>query len=293
MRHLTRRGSLAALAAIISLFTGAGLAAADGPLDGGIVAPGPVALIAPALPTPAAPSGQAMPLGDMPGWRQVFADDFTANVPLGSFPSAVSSKWSVYQDGWHDTTHNGTYTPSQVLSEHDGVLDMFLHTVNGVHMVAAPLPKIAGAPGSEGGLQYGRYAVRFKADALHGYKTAWLLWPDSERWPSGGEIDFPEGDLDSAGCAFMHHINGSGGGDQEVFCTHTPYTDWHTAVTEWTPGSVKYYMDGQLIGSTTNRVPDSPMHLVIQTETATDGTTPADSTQGHVLIDWVAIYTPA
>jgi hypothetical protein len=29
---------------------------------------------------------------------------------------------------------------------------------------------------------------------------------------------------------------------------------------------------------------------VLQTETATDGQVPADSTAGHVLIDWVSVY---
>src|SRR5207302_10427800 len=33
------------------------------------------------------PSGQAMPIGDLPGWRQVFADDFSADpsVRVGRF----------------------------------------------------------------------------------------------------------------------------------------------------------------------------------------------------------------
>src|SRR5215472_1874929 len=32
------------------------------------------------------PSGEPMPVGDIPGWHQVFSDDFTTDVPLGSFP---------------------------------------------------------------------------------------------------------------------------------------------------------------------------------------------------------------
>ena len=49
--------------------------------------------------------------------HQVFADDFSTNVPLGSFPAAVSSSWgNSYPDGWKDTTKNGTYMPSKVVS---------------------------------------------------------------------------------------------------------------------------------------------------------------------------------
>ena len=239
------------------------------------------------------PSGQALPVGNIPGWHQVFADDFTGNVPLGSFPSAVASKWSAYPDGWKDTSRNGTYMPSQVLSEHNGVLDMYIHTVNGVHLVSAPEPKIPGAAGSEGGLLYGRYAVRFRADAIPGYKTAWLLWPDSESWPSEGEIDFPEGNLSGTMCAYMHHLGASSGGDQDAYCTGTGYTGWHTAVTEWTPSSVRFFLDGRLVGTSTSRIPNSPMHWVLQTETNTSGIAPSASAAGHVLVDWVSVYTPA
>ena len=41
-----------------------------------------------------------MPNGNLPGWREVFASDFTRSVPLGSFPSAVSRTWfGTYRDG--------------------------------------------------------------------------------------------------------------------------------------------------------------------------------------------------
>ena len=253
------------------------------------------------------PSGEDVPAGDLPGWHQIFADDFTTDVPVGGFggcsaststctnlPSAVISKWWAYPDDWKDTSKNGTYKPSEVLSIHDGLLDMNIHTTgaSGEHLIAAPLPKISYAPGSEGGLKYGRYAVRFKADPIPGYKTAWLLWPDSENWPADGEIDFPEGSLDGAISAYMHRQGGASGGDQDQFHTNTTYTNWHTAVTEWTPNSVTFYLDGQVIGTSTARIPNTPLHWVLQTETATDGTTPSNTAAGHVLIDWAAVYVP-
>src|ERR1035437_1839854 len=149
--------------------------------------PSPPPVVTPPL---LGPSGVLMPTGDIPGWHQVFADNFTQNVPLGSFPAAVASTWgNSYPDGWTDTTKNGTYMPSKVVSIANGVMNLNLHTENGVHMVAAPVPTIPGAPGSEGGLLYGRYVIRFRADAVPGHKTAWLLWPDSETWPADGEID--------------------------------------------------------------------------------------------------------
>jgi beta-glucanase (GH16 family) len=240
----------------------------------------------------ASPSGEAMPVGDIPGWRQIFADDFLTDVPFGSFPSAVSAKWSAYPDGWKDTSKNGTYFPSKVISIQGGVMTLHLHTESGVHMVSAPEPKLPGATGTEGGLLYGRYVIRFRADAVPGYKTAWLLWPDSEVWPRDGEIDFPEGNLDSTISAFMHRQQGSSGGDQDAYPTAVIYASWHTAVIEWTAASCKFLLDGTLIGTSTSRIPKTPMHWVIQTETALDGTVPSDSAAGDVQIDWAVVYVP-
>ena len=239
---------------------------------------------------PPGPSGQAMPVGNIPGWTQVFADDFAnQNVPIGQFPAAVSGQWTGYGDGSTDTTGNGTYMPSQVVSIHNGMMDLYLHTVNGVHMVAAPEPIIPHAPGSQGGLLYGMYEIRFKADPVPGYKTAWLLWPDSENW-NDGEIDWPEADLDSTFTASMHHV-----GDpqtEEFYTTNFSYTSWHTAIIQWTPQSVIFTLDGQVIGDDTNTsvIPSTPMHWVLQTETQLSGGPPSDSASGHVYIAWLTAY---
>lgn len=191
-----------------------------------------------------------------------------------------------YQPKWH-------LFPSRVISIQNGVMNLHLHTENGISMVSAPEPKLPGAVGSEGGLLYGRYVIRFKADPVQGYKTAWLLWPDSENWPQDGEIDFPEGRLDGTICAYLHRQNGTSGGDQDEYCTQTTYTSWHTAIIEWLPTRLSFILDGQTIGISTSCIPNTPMHWVIQTETAPDGATPSDTASGNVQIDWVAVYIPS
>lgn len=236
------------------------------------------------------PSGESMPVGDIKGWHMVFSDDFRTDVPLGSFPAAVWSTWGDYPDGWRDTSKHGTYMPSKVVSIHDGVMDLHLHTEGGVHMVAVPYPRIPGSP--KAGQRYGRYAIRFRADPVPCYKTAWLLWPDSEVWPRDGEIDFPEGALNATMDAFMHRKEAVSGSDQASFSTPVTYADWHTAVIEWSPGRVTFILDASVIGSTTHRVPDASMHWVIQTETSLH-CVPADHAEGHVLIDWVVVYSPS
>jgi hypothetical protein len=232
-----------------------------------------------------------MPVGDLPGWHQIFADDFTTDIPVGSFPSPVyGGRWAGYGDGTRDTTGHGEYYPSRVLSVSNGVLNMYLHSENGIHMVAAPSPILFPGQPFKGQL-YGRYTVRFRADAVPGYKTAWLLWPDSENWPADGEVDFPEASLNSAIGGAVHRQGSTSGQTQDVYTTGATYTSWHTATVEWTPSAVTFYLDGQVIGQTTSNVPNTPMHWVLQTETSTYGVVPTDTAAGNVQIDWVAVYS--
>lgn len=216
-------------------------------------------------------------------WTLQFHDDFDTDVPLGSFPTG---QWSAYPAGWSDTWGNGVHAPDRVVSIHDGMMDLYLHSENGQWLVAAPRP----APPRDR-LSYGRIEVRFRADPVSGYATAWLLWPTSEAWPRDGEIDFPEGALTSTIKGYVHHQGATSGGDQDIYYSGATYADWHTAITEWTPGDVKLYLDGRLIGHSTSRIPNTEMRYVLQTETAY-GATPSGS--GHVYIDHVTLwsYTP-
>ncbi len=241
-------------------------------------------------------SGTCMPKGDIAGWKQIFSDDFTTDVPTGNFPKAVASKWFAYPDGWKDTSGKGTYYPSKVLSQHNGVLDFFIHSENGVHMVSAPEPILASGTHDYGvGLTAGRYEVRAKADSIACYKRAWMLWPDSGVWPRDGEIDFPEGNLTSGSVSmFMHNQNGTSGSDQQQGSIAIDQTQWHTYTMEWRPdtSNLKAWVDGTQIANFTTRVPNTPMHYVMQTETSLDGCTPADTAQGHILVDWFTAYKP-
>lgn len=228
-------------------------------------------------------SSSSMPVGDLPGWRQVFADDFDQDVPLGSFPgSAYRSRWIGYE-GLPDTSGAGRYSNDRVVSVSDGIMDMYLRTEDGVPLVAAPSPLV---DGKWGGQTYGRYSVRFRADAVEGYKTAWLLWPDSDKW-AHGEVDFPEGPLDGSMYAANLCV-----GQPGTFCYKSgdlaTFTEWHVATIEWTPRAVTFYLDGREVGSS-DSVPRGPMHWVLQTET--DHGRPPASSAGHVQVDWVTIYT--
>lgn len=226
--------------------------------------------------------GAAMPVGDLTGWKQVFTDDFSTNVAAGSFPGAYAAKWTSYH-GFYDTFGTGYYDRSAI-SVQNGTMDLHLRTQNGRPIAAAPAPIVTRA---WEGQTYGRFSVRFKSDSLPGYKAAWLLWPDSDNW-NQGEIDFPEGGLSSTIWGFNHCV-GNPSSNCYYVDTKASFTSWHTATIEWMPGRLNYILDGRTVGTTTSSVPTSKMHWVLQTET--DGSRPSASTAGHVLIDWVTVYT--
>ena len=226
-----------------------------------------------------------MPTGDILGveWKLIFADDF-----LGA--SLDTTKWFAYPDGWKDTTKHGTYMPSKVLSVHNSYLDYNLHTENGVPLVACVSPILPGIPKQKGQL-YHRHSIRFKCDVANGFKYVPLLWPDSENWPTDGEIDFPEADLDKVIKGYVHYQNGTSPSDQAAFATTSPMGGvWHIADTIWTPGGVQFHLDGKIVGQSPNRVPNTPMHLDLQAETSTDGEYPAATTVAHILLDWCVVY---
>ncbi|MEO5833981.1 MAG: glycoside hydrolase family 16 protein [Nakamurella sp.] len=222
-----------------------------------------------------------MPTGDLPGWKQVFTDDFTTDAAAGRFDDVYKNKFSSYHN-FVDSFKAGTYN-SDILSVKNGLLDMFLHTENGRPQVAAPAP-IVTAPWQ--GQTYGKFSARFKSDALPGYKVAWLLWPDSNQW-NEGEIDFPEGGLNSKMWGFNHCVDNPAKNCSWAD-TQVSFTGWHTVSIEWTPTRVTFLLDGQVVGNDTRNIPHTPMHWVLQTETSS----PRPVTQnGHLQIDWVSVYT--
>ena len=241
-----------------------------------------------------------MPVGDLPGWHQVFVEDFLDDAPIGSWPGTTyAPRWDFYPDCWHDTSGVGFYYPERVVSVAGGILAKYLHSeqMNDVCGVDDTRPLVAAlVPRLPSPMTSGKYTVRFRADALQNFKTAWLLWPDSNRG-SEGEIDFPEGELDGTIAAFLHYKDNTSSTQQQVFNTSATYTAWHTASIEWvvddpdSNGSVTFILDGQTIGTSTTRVPNTPMHWVLQTETCPSHCQPQAMTAGNAQIDWVVAYT--
>lgn len=151
------------------------------------------------------------------------------------------------------------------------------------------------------GQKYGRYSIRFRSDSLPGYKIAFMLWPTSNDW-NEGEIDWPEGNLNGAMLATSRIKGSLEGGVMAVdppihSYSPTDSSGWHVATTEWSPGKVKWFWDGELVSETTlpSGVPDTTFRWTLQAETEVgDGaTSPSDQIAGHLQIDWAVQYAYA
>jgi hypothetical protein len=117
-----------------------------------------------------------MPQGDLPNWKQVFADDFNG--------TSLANGWGAY-DGEISSTPGGLWKDSHVRVR-AGKLQLLGYRegdrwVTGGLMNNGPATTL-----------YGKYEVRFRADNANGVKYAILLWPASNKWPDDGEIDFAE-----------------------------------------------------------------------------------------------------
>jgi beta-glucanase (GH16 family) len=220
------------------------------------------------------------PVGE---WRSVFREDFATSVPRGEFPGTVYGReFTTYPDGWRDTSGGGEYRPEQVLSVSDGALTWDMKEDAGLVLGAAVLPTLPTY-----GQTYGQYSIRFRADATPGFGMAFLLWPDSEKWPRDGEVDFPEGEFSSVISGNAHHASATGEVDR--FPTTVDFSQWHVATIQWRPSDVTFRLDGAVIGVSTTAVPQRSMHWVLQTGSAGD-TRATTNSSAQVQVDWLEAF---
>ena len=237
------------------------------------------------------------------GWSRALTSSFDEATPLGAWPGPIAAKdWRSRQAGATDSSGRGTYDSSKTVSESGGLLDVWIHSAvegaphvhnpDGRRYTAAPIPTMGHTLGA-------RISMCMRADVVPGYKIAFLLWPDEGPGNFHGEIDFPEGRLLAGETphAFMHYApEPSSGKSQDAFSSGVSLQDWHLYTTEWNPTAsdpyVKFFVDGALIGHSTEHVPTRPMQLVLQIETFVSGQELPPPAQGHVQIDWVTIDLP-
>jgi hypothetical protein len=270
----------------------------------------PASVAATPLPTSPAASASGSPIATPPpgrcsvspgsapsGWRRVMSDSFGEDIPLGEWGKTGGTwehpggMWRARTAGWTDTSGRGTYDSPKTTSQHDGLLDVWIHSEGSTRYVAAPLPLVGNTAGQ-------RISLCMKADEIPGYKVAFLLWPNEGPGNYHGEINFPEGRLLSTATAnaFMHYDpKPTSGKTQDWFDGGVLLNGWHAFTMEWHPSRdyVSFFVDGTLVGrSNRAEVPNGPMHYVMQMETYLSGTLPAPSA-GHVRLDWFTIDVPS
>ena len=238
-----------------------------------------------------------MPVGNLTGWNQVLAEDFTTSVALGSFTSSTyRSKLFPYTGT--DTFGHGRYDATKVNSVSGGALNFYLHKESSQPYVSS---LVLMNPTTSWGQTYGRYSVRFRSDDIPGYKMAFMLWPDSDNWGEG-EIDFPEASsLESGGVGNLMYANlyprgntatgtpGTATGFKTT--TYPANSGWHTATIEWSPNNLTFIIDGVALGTKTSGIPTTSMHWVFQLETSINGPEASSTAAGNVQIDWATMYT--
>lgn len=242
------------------------------------------------------------------GYTREFKLDFCGQQSLGtSTPDPITAVWlrprpDIARDcSYLDSSQRGHYCWKKTTSEHDGILDQWLHTETTCGMsttVHDPTGtcNYVNAPLINGGDrdQYSVYLIA-RFDDIPGRKIAYLNWA----WGTNvnGEDDFPEAKLDGGDCkgnAFHHYDLLEKG--QQAWQLCIDLNDWHLYEIEFQKrtaersGYVTFRLDGAVIGTTTQYVPDDPMHWVGQSETYLSGQTlPYPYPQGHIQWDALAL----
>jgi beta-glucanase (GH16 family) len=238
-----------------------------------------------ARPVPTNPGARApMPRGDIPGWHQVFADNFNGRT-------LTRSTWHVYSGqpggdpaGWFDPSHVTVSNGMLVISGYREVADRDRWATGGVSTIRSFAQT------------YGKYLVRFRLEGV-GIGHTLLLIPADGSWPP--ELDFSEdnGSGRSSTLATLHY----GPRNYKIYRRTPVYlTQWHTLGVQWTPRTILFTLDGRIWSTITgSAVPTVPMALALQTQawpcTGTWGRCPNASTPRVVrmYVDWVVAYAPA
>lgn len=251
--------------------------------------PSPSPTHSPASPPaqPAGSSGDAMPTGNLPGWTEVFTDDFNGS-------SLNRGSWGPYS-GMPGGDPGGWWDPSHAVVG-NGMLQLRSYRDAAHANPTNPGGYVSGGVSSAHALRqtYGKYLVRFRMDKGEGIAGIMLLWPSNDVWPP--EIDFGEdgGGSRDHSTVTLHY----GSADNQIARTVSgDFSQWHTLGVEWTPGQLVFTMDGRDWATiASSGVPSQAMEMDLQTQAGTCGNAddpcPNASTPNEVDmdVDWVAAY---
>jgi hypothetical protein len=229
--------------------------------------------------TPAAPT-TAMPVGDLPGWTQVVAEDFLTAVPEGGFVANTSgvlvntgggtagynaygpgapggAKLTMYPLSWATTgtrTTSGTGVWDEgIVSVSNSTLKIAMRTrttaVGTFPRGAAVKPVLPSGSYNFG--PYGMYQIRVRTTGVNVNPSNYhclLLAIDSNNWDAG-ELDWMECEAAGTLSGWYHYKvpagTRAGGSDPKIRATSPKVmTDWNIVTVKWEPGKMYWGVRG-------------------------------------------------
>lgn len=278
--------------------TGASTGADSGGSEAGDELPGPAPI-------------EAGPDSALPGWTLTWSDEFDG--PDGSAADPTKWTYDTGGTGWG----NGEYeyytsgTDNAVVQGGDLVITA---TTVGASQYTCSYPssgpcKYTSARLKTQGLfaqEYGLFEARVQMPTGTGlWPAVWMLGSNitTVSWPACGEIDFMEtiGSDITTNHGSLHMPNDNPTGTFTLPDGGSFAEDFHVFSTEWDPGSIKFYVDGELYETQAqSSVPtggtwefDHPFFLIMNV--AVGGTWPgapsATTTFPQTMkVDWVRVY---
>lgn len=141
--------------------------------------------------------------------------------------------------------------------------------------------------------RYGKWEVRMRLSApapgRNQYHPVLLLWPESGKWPQGGEYDYTEVNIgDTSDTAFIHHPANTVIQDR-YSSAPLDLTQWHNYAIEWTPTAINGYIDGVQWFSDKNASAQTSesMHQTIQL----DNNSGASMSPASMDVDWFHVWS--
>jgi len=252
-------------------------------------------------PTPTlAPTSTPMPTPTSAPAATSSASAGNTPAPVGNNTNTAASFSLIFSDDFNGTTLDptwGTYG-----GPHGGGQSYYdpseVQVSGGLLHVSMERKTTGGLPYTTGGLAafklaqiYGKYELRAKLPHGKGVGPYTILWPNAAE-PNTAQVDlFESPPVNKTTVYFTNH--GVDGTSTQLTANGNFADDFHTFTYEWTPGKLRFLVDGTEVGVLTKSVPDFSMWFGIAVSSGDAFTGLPDPTTVLPVsldVDWVHIY---